>query len=102
MKWTLKHPKATFEMLGYIPLFLNEAMPGTAREQLHHNYAHGGGWQPFNGFTMLPSGNMKYPGDPETQLLAEARLRNETIRVYTHAWVAIVQPDGTFEVARMD
>jgi len=95
-------------MLGYIPQMLSEADPRPAKEQLDEGYRHGGGWQPFprhiggTGFAMLPSGNMQYPDDPETQLLAETRLRDETIRVYLHAWVAIVQPDGSFEVARMD
>jgi hypothetical protein len=108
MNWILKHPKATHEMLGFIPFFLSDDDPRPAREQLHEAYAHGGGWVPFprklgnTGFKMLPNGNMKYPGDPETQLLGESMLRTETIRVYNHAWVAIVQPDGTFEVARMD
>jgi hypothetical protein len=51
---------------------------------------------------MLKNGNIKYPGDPQNKLLFEAKLRDETIRVYEHAWVAIAQPDGSFEIARMD
>lgn len=102
MLWIMKHPQATLEMLGYIPGFLSEHDPRPAREQLHTGYSHGGGWEPFVGFSMLPNGDMSYPGDPPTQLLAETQLRNETIRFYEHAWVAIVQPDGSFEVARLD
>ena len=85
ISFELKHPRATQEMLGLIPLFLSEHNPANALDQLHLAY-----------------GNMQYPGDPETILLAEGRLRDEIIRIYVRAWVAIVQPDGTFEVSRMD
>jgi hypothetical protein len=88
------------DMLGYIPYFLGDHDPRPAHEQFHSKYI--GGWSPFKGFKMLPNGNLKYPGDPETQLLAEGYFREELIRFYQHSWVAIVQPDGTFEVSRMD
>jgi hypothetical protein len=101
---TYKHPRATREMLGYIPNFLDESDPRGAVEQLHENYMHGGGWHPYEGFTMLPNGNLKssFPEDPDTQLLAEIQFRHEVVRVYQHAWVAVVQPDGSYAVARMD
>jgi hypothetical protein len=103
LTWVKRHPLATPEMLGYIPDMLHEEDPRSAREQLDSNYQHGGGWQPFEGFEMLPNGNLQYPGDPCTLLLAEAMLHGkEMIRFYNHSWVAIVQPDGTFEVSRMD
>jgi len=102
INFELKHPQATREMLGYIPGFLNEHDKDDAVAQLHKCYAHGGGWCPFEGFTMLPNGNLQYPGDPPTRLLAEGKLRKEVIRIYEHAWVAVVQPDGAFIVARMD
>lgn len=90
------------EMLGYIPQFLSEKDPRPAREQFDEAYKHGGGWQPFSGFTMLKNGDMQYPGDPPTRMIAIGALRDESIRVYEHAWVAIVQPDGSYEVCRMD
>lgn len=98
--WKMKHPQATPAMLGYIPNFLNEQDPRPAREQINSNYV--SGWHPFPGFTMLPDGNMTYPGDPPTLLLAECQFRNETVRFYDCSWVAIVQPDGSFEVCRLD
>lgn len=102
MKWEMKHPQATISMLGYIPGFLSEQDTRSAREQLDSNYSHAGGWNPFPGFTMKPNGDLQYPGDPPTRLLAETKLRDETIRFYEHAWVAIVQKDGSYEISRMD
>lgn len=102
MQYIRKHPRATMSMLGYLPSFLNEADPRPAKEQFHTAYGHGGGWNSFPGFTMLSSGDIQYPGDPPVPLLYETKLRDETIRFYLHAWVAIIQPDGSFEISRMD
>lgn len=101
IKFELKHPKATQEMLGYIPRFLDENNPESAKVQLNDNYQHGGGWDPFQGFKMTSQG-LEYPGDAPTRLLADGKLREEIIRIYEHAWVAIVQPDGSYEISRMD
>ncbi len=98
--WVMKHPQATLDMLGYIPSFLNEDDPRPAREQFNTSYC--GGWNAFPGFKMLPNGNLFYPGDPPTELLAEAQFRNETIRFYNYAWVAVIQSDGSYEICRMD
>lgn len=102
MIWTMIHPKADPLMLGYIPQFLSECDPRPAREQFDSAYQHGGGWTPFQGFTMLHNGDLGYPGDPPVELLAETQLRNETIRFYNHSWVCIIQPDGSYEICRMD
>lgn len=102
LTWKMMHPQARPDMLGYIPGFLSENDPRPAREQLDTAYSHGGGWTPFHGFTILPDGNLKYPGDPPVELLAETHLRNETIRFYNHSWVCIIQPDGSYEICRMD
>jgi hypothetical protein len=101
IKFELKN-KATVYMLGFIPTWLDPHNPRKAAQQLHSHYRHGGGWRPFEGFEMLANGNMQYPGDPPTLLLAEGKLREETIRIYEHGWVAVVQPDGAFEACRMD
>lgn len=90
------------ELLGFIPGFLSENDPRPAREQIDSAYQHGGGWSPFEGFKMLSDGNMQYPGDPPTRLLAETKLRDEVIRFYEHSWLAIVQQNGSFEVTRVD
>lgn len=99
--------------VGMIPAFLSESDPRSAREQLNSNYAHGSGWRPFNGFKLSPGvepdmldgdsiPNIQYPGDPALPPLAYAMLRDEMIIVYPHAWVMILQPDGSHEISRMD
>ena len=52
-------------------------------------------------FTMTDT-TLHYPGDPDFEPLAAVWLRREVIMVYECSIVAIVQPDGSFEVARMD
>lgn len=99
LNWIPKHPEARFEMLGYIPQFLDERDPRCAKDQINANYQ--GGWSPMQGFEMREHG-IKYHGDPLTPLLFETHLRNETIRFYDCAWVAIIQPDGSFEISRLD
>lgn len=101
MLWTMLHPEATPEMLGFIPSFLDENDPAPAREQIDRAYRHGGGWSPFVGFAMTRDG-LCYPGDPPMAPLAETRLREEIVRFYDCSWVAIIQPDGRFEVCRLD
>jgi hypothetical protein len=101
MEWLLLHPKATYDMLGYLPDFLREGDPRSAKEQLNTNYPFGG-FQPFKGFKMDTDGNLLYPGDPSVPAIAETYLRDEVVRMYQYAWVAIIQKDGSFEVARID
>lgn len=102
MIWNSKHPSVTVETLGYLPQMISDDDPRPAAEQFDSNYRHGGGWDAFKGFRMLPNGDLSYPGDPPCLLLAETNLRDEVIRFYQHSWVAIIQLDGSFEVSRMD
>ena len=88
--------------VGMIPLWLDEEDPRPAREQLDAAYQHGGGWQPFKGFKMLRDHSIEYPGDPSLKPLALMKLRDEVIAVYPHAWVMILQKDGSHEICRMD
>lgn len=96
------HPRGP-DLAGYIPTFLSASDSRSAKEQLHENYAHGGGWSPFKGFTFNPDDlSIKYPGDPSYPAVAVITLRDERVIIYPHAWVAIVQKDDSYEVARMD
>lgn len=91
------------EQLGLLPFFIDPQDPRPAREQLDANYQHGGGWQPIEGFTRKKgTGDLCFPGDPPLSMIAFMRLRDERVEFYPHAFVAIVQKNGSFEVARMD
>lgn len=90
------------EALGLIPLFINPNDERLVEEQFNDRYAHGEGWSPMAGWKMGPVGEIAYPGDEALQPIAIATHRLETIRVYPGAWVSITQPDGSFEVSRMD
>ena len=102
MMWKLLHPRMTAEHLGLLPGMLNPSDPRPAREQLDDGYRHGGGWDPFHGFKLLKNNSLAYPGDPPQRALAETWLRDEHVVLYESDWVAIIQPDGSFEVSRMD
>lgn len=102
LKFEMKHPEMTEEHLGLIPMFLSPYDPDPAAKQINDNYQHGGGWRPFQGFIMLPDGGIRYGKDPVLQVLAEAKLRDEIIRFYDSAWVSITQPDGSYEISRVD
>jgi hypothetical protein len=108
-QWTFVHPQATPEMLGFIPSFLNEADSADAVTQLHSAYAHGGGWSDFKGFELIASADLpivdwrlEYPDDPALRSIAYADLRAERIVLFEHAWVAVIQPDFTYRISRMD
>ena len=91
------------DLVGFIPEFLSEDDPAPAKEQIDRSYQHGGGWRRFEGFVYDPlNKSIKYPDDPVMYPWAEAKLRDELILVYPSAWVCIVQPDGSYEIARID
>lgn len=99
--WVVIHPKATVDMLGLVPMFLLDNDPRPAREQFDERY-HFGGWRPISGFEMWENEFIKFPEDPELPPLLERKLRDERIVMYPNALFAIIQPDGSFEIARMD
>ena len=111
LEWTFHHERMTFDALGYIPNWLNSQNEAKAAEQIDKGYPFGG-WQPFSTgkigeyyrwqFSMDKDHALTYPGDPPLPPFASAKLRDETICFYQHAWVAIVQADGSFEVCRLD
>lgn len=103
MTWVLLHPQATPEHLGMIPSFLLTSDPRPAAEQIDDRYRHGGGWTPVPKFRLAPdTGILSYPGDPPLVPIAMTKLREEVIYFYDHSWLAILQPDGSSEVSRLD
>lgn len=92
------------ESLGLIPSFVFEADPRPAWEQFDERNV--GGWNPMlpstKGWRLDQNDYLHYPGDPALPPLAMAWLRDERIIVYPHAFVCIVQRDGSFSVARIN
>jgi len=96
-----RYYREPMDAVGYIPDFLNLSDPRPAAEQFHTNYI--GGWNSFKGFHMNPDDHtLSYSGDPDMPVLAEIPFRDETILIYPHSWVAITQPDDSYDIARMD
>lgn len=89
-----------WDIVGIIPSFLNEDDPRPAREQFNSAYI--SGWSPVPGFRMGPDYGLRYPDDPVMMPKAMMKLRKEIILVYESGWVAIIQPDKSWEVARLD
>lgn len=104
--WIITDPRAQqlhrFDVLGYLEHMLLTSDPRPAFEQINERYAYGGGWRPLEGWELDENDKLKYPGDPALTPIAHTKLRDELIILYPHAWVAIIQPDRSFEVARMD
>lgn len=90
---------------GLIPEFLDEHDPRTVQEQLDENYAHGGGWNSFEGFT-LGSGpghyTLSYPGDPVYRGVSRAQFRNQTLVLFQYAWLGIIEDGKLLDVSRVD
>ncbi len=104
IQWKQRNQSIDPYWLGFIPQWLDENNPEPAAKQFDNNYQHGGGWHAFgkDKYTMNAAGDIKYPGDPYNKWLFEGQFRDEVIRVHEHEFVSITQPDGTFEVCRMD
>lgn len=99
--WELVHPRATADMLGYVPGFIQADDPRPARDQINARYGEHGGWRPNPGW-QLRADSIIYPGDPPRPFVARTTHGDETINFYAGAYIAIVQPDGAFEIARID
>lgn len=102
MVWQFLHPDMTIEHLGLLPGMLDPADPDSAKVQFDKSYQHGGGWCHQPGFVLSDDNTMTYPGDPPFGPLAMTYLRDELIIFYPCSYVAVIQPDRTFEMCRMD
>jgi hypothetical protein len=100
--WELLHPEMTIGHLGFLLDWLDTDDPRSASDQIDAHYQHGGGWFPFKGHRLADDNSLQYPEDPPLQPLAQAQLRDELVVLYQHSWVAIIQKDRSFEVARID
>jgi hypothetical protein len=91
----------TLDAWGFIPSFLDEDDERPAKEQFNDRYAFGGGWRPVEG-VKLEGNVMRFPGDPPFKALSLIQFNDEVIMLFVASMVAIVQQDGSYEVARMD
>jgi hypothetical protein len=93
-------PRCQPDHIGLIPSFLDIDDPRPAREQFDEKYI--GGWRPQPGFKLKDRYSLCYPGDPPLKPLAALPFRDELILIYLYGYVAIFQPDQSFEASRMD
>ena len=93
----------TYDGLGFLPGFLSLGDPRPAARQIDERYAHGGGWRPSSTIKYKPGGLIYLSLDDLTLgALAYADLRQERLFFYEHEYLAIVQPSGRAEIARID
>lgn len=87
---------------GYVPEFLDEHDPRSAREQIAEKYV--GGWNPLPGGTFdIETLAWTYPGDPPQQPVSIMIFRRERLIMYPHEFVLILSPDRkSWEISRMD
>lgn len=94
------------EVVGFIPHFLDGSDSRSAIEQIDTAYQHGGGWSDFKGFQLAGGGDdpyfLTYPGDPAMRELSRATMRDEVLVFFQCSWLAVIQPDGSYRVARLD
>ena len=93
--------------LGVIPHWFYE-VGKSCKDIVNENYGHGGGWRrtalSFVLRTDCPAEEwrLEYPPDPAMFLLAYCVIGLEIFCIFEHAWCAIIQPDGTYEICRID
>ena len=95
------------QFVGDIPFFVQTTDGRKAQEQINERYSFGGGWRPLKGWNMNPETKVitfveEDGSDPPLNPIVVAKYKEQEIYVYQHAWVAIVEKDGTFEIGRMD
>lgn len=99
-------PYPLAQRLGYLPTYLSASDPRPAREQFNSGYRQHGGWDGNRAVGRMEyqaaTETLHYPGDPVLTCLARVMLREEKILLFPHSWVVIVQPDQSYEAARLD
>ena len=99
---TFLEPGVTLQTLGALPDMLDANDPAPAREQLDRGYRDGGGFRPLSGWYLGADDVLHFPGDRPYRPIAELRMRDERILVFECSFVAVIQSDRSFEVARID
>lgn len=107
IEFTIVHPRATQYHLGYVPMFFNNMDPRSAADQLHKNYANGGGVNPRPKFSINAKGQLVWNHDELFERIAEATLHpghdlEEKLIFFTSSYLAIIQKNGDMVVTRVD
>ena len=102
--WAGLDPRFNMSWLGFLPDILTNEDPRSVKEQLEDRYAHGGGWRSIPGMKFNPkTWVMRFPGDSPFKPAAFTKIGSEMVIFYPNcSLLAIVQPDGTYEVTRVD
>lgn len=92
----------------FLQMILIDADQRPAKQQINERYRHGGGWHAMKGWKLhldkhnLELTSITYPGDPPQYPLASAMLNAELVILFPHDFLAVVQPNGNFEISRID
>ncbi len=104
-----KHPYGDVrleDIVGALVLCWDKNDPRPAIEQHDERQMGNGPWSDSKGkFKLDPETYfLKYPGDPayKPMAIAELPLTKQKIIVYNHAWVVILDEDGSWTVDRRD
>jgi hypothetical protein len=101
--WVMIDPRFHPMGLGFLPEILLDDDKRPVKEQLEDRYRHGGGWRPIPGITMGAQRVLHFAGDPPYRPAALAKINDEFVIFYPQAsLLAVVQPDNSYEVVRVD
>lgn len=87
-----------------ISTFLSVGDMRSAKDQIDESYRQYGGWRPIGGITLQKDREtIRFDDEGDTcRPIAEATLRDQKLFLYRSDWLAIVNTDGTYEIARID
>lgn len=99
--------------LFFLRGIFQEEDPQSVEEQINTRYAHGGGFDPMEGWTLFEGwekegdARMSYPGSEledatEVREIARGQVRGTILVLFDYEFLAIIKPDGAFQVTRVD
>lgn len=107
--WTLYDHRFGREVLGLLPALISNEYFGNVAEQLERNYAHGGGYrdltklEPDKWVFNKRKKTLRHRAERSTfKPIASTQIKDEQVYFYQYALLAIVKPDGSFAVTRVD
>lgn len=93
------------DAFGFIPMMLSPTNMTPMWKQVDQGYAHGGGWNDFDGFEVSTDDEGKYmltyPGDPAYHERGRIVFGDEMLVIFDYSWVLWVHGDE-HKIARID